>query len=57
MERHESHLEEHSKQWEHQKQDRYKLFDRFMNRRVELWNDKEIVTTLTEPGALRTALR
>ena len=32
-----------------------KLLDRFMNRRVELWNDKEIATTLAEPGALRTA--
>ena len=24
-----------------------KLFDIFMNKRVELWNDKEIATTLT----------
>ena len=33
-----------------------KLFDRFMNRRVELWNDKEIATTLTAPGAVRTGI-
>ena len=33
-----------------------KLFDRFMNRRVELWNDKEITTTLTAPGTIRTAV-
>ena len=33
-----------------------KLFDRFMNRSVELWNDKEIATTLTVPGTIRTAV-
>ena len=33
-----------------------KLFDRFMNRRVELWNEKKIDTTLTEPGTIRTAV-
>ena len=27
-----------------------------MNRRVELWNDKEITTTLTVPGTIRTAV-
>ena len=27
-----------------------------MNRRVELWNDKEIATTLAVPGAIRTAV-
>ena len=27
-----------------------------MNRRVELWNDKEIATTLTGPGTVRTAV-
>ena len=27
-----------------------------MNRRVELWNDKEIATTLVEPGAIQTAV-
>ena len=32
-----------------------KLFDRFMNRLVELWNDKE-VTTLTAPGTITTAV-
>ena len=32
-----------------------KLFNRFMNRRVELWNDKEIATTLA-PGAIWTAV-
>ena len=29
-----------------------KLFDRFMNRRIELWNGKEIITTLTVPGTI-----
>ena len=33
-----------------------KLFDRFMNRRVNLWNDKEITTTLTVPGTITTAV-
>ena len=32
------------------------LLDRFMNRRVELWNDKEIVTTLAEPGTVTAAV-
>ena len=27
-----------------------------MNRRVELWNDKEIANTLAEPCAIRTAV-
>ena len=27
-----------------------------MNRRVELWNGKEIATTLTVPGAVRTGV-
>ena len=27
-----------------------------MNRRVELWNDKEIATTLTTPGIIRMAV-
>ena len=27
-----------------------------MNRRVELWNDKEIATTLAAPGAERSAV-
>ena len=27
-----------------------------MNRRVELWNDKEIATSLAAPGAVRTAV-
>ena len=31
-----------------------KLFDRFMNRRVELSNDKEIITTLITTGTIRT---
>ena len=30
-----------------------KLFDRFVNRSVELWNDKEIATTLTAPDVCR----
>ena len=33
-----------------------KLLDRFMNRRVELWNGKEIATTLAVLGAVRTAV-
>ena len=33
-----------------------KLFDRFVNGWAELWNDKEITTTLTAPGAIRTAV-
>ena len=33
-----------------------KLVDRFMNRRVKLWNDKEITTTLAVPGAVRTGV-
>ena len=32
------------------------LLDRFMNRGVELWNSKEITTTLTRPGTIRTAV-
>ena len=27
-----------------------------MNRREKLWNDKEITTTLTAPGTIRTAV-
>ena len=33
-----------------------KLFDRFVNRGAELWNDKEITTTLTAPGTIKTAV-
>ena len=33
-----------------------KLFDRFVNRRVELWNDKEIATTLNASGTIRTVV-
>ena len=33
-----------------------KLFDRFMNRRIALWNDNKIATTLTVPGMVRTAV-
>ena len=33
-----------------------KLFDRFVNGGAEFWNDKEITTTLTAPGAIRTAV-
>ena len=33
-----------------------KLFERFMNRRAKFWNDKEIATTLTAPGTIRTAV-
>ena len=52
---HKSHQEEHSKQWGHQKLS-YHQTDRFMNRRVELRNDKEITTTLTVPCTVRTAV-
>ena len=33
-----------------------KLFDRFMNRRVKIWNDKEIASTLTVSGTVTTAV-
>ena len=33
-----------------------KLFDILMNRGLELWNDKGIITTLTEPSTLGTAV-
>ena len=33
-----------------------KMFDRFMNRGLELWNDKGITTTLTTPDTVRTAV-
>ena len=56
MERHKSHLEEHSTQWGHQKQNYNQTVARLMNRRVELWNDKETATTLAAPGAVRTGI-
>ena len=33
-----------------------KLLDRFMDRGLELWNLKEITTTQTVPGNVRTAV-
>ena len=33
-----------------------KLFDIFMNRRAKLRNHKEITTTLTAPGTIRTVV-
>ena len=33
-----------------------KLFETFMNRGATLCNDKEISTTLTAPGTIRTAV-
>ena len=33
-----------------------KVFKRLMSRRAELWNNKEITTTLTVPGTIRTAV-
>ena len=33
-----------------------KLFDGFINRGLELWNDKEITTTLTVPCTVGTAV-
>ena len=33
-----------------------KLFDKIMNKGLELWNDKEISTTVTVPGIIRTAV-
>ena len=47
----ETHQEENSKEWGQQKQIITKLLDRFIDRGLELWNHKEIITTLTEPGA------
>ena len=34
-----------------------KLSDGFMNRGMELWNGKEIITTLTAPGTVGTAVK
>ena len=33
-----------------------KLFDRFMNRRIDLWNDKKITTTATVSGTVGTGV-
>ena len=33
-----------------------KLFDRYINRRLEMWNDKEIATTLTAAGTVSPAV-
>ena len=33
-----------------------KLLDKFIDRGLELWNNKEITTTLTAPGTVRTAV-
>ena len=44
---HKSHQEEHSKQRRIKSYTFTKLFDRSMNRRIDLWNDKEITITLT----------
>ena len=33
-----------------------KLLDKFMDRRLKLWNHKEITTILTAPGTVRTAV-
>ena len=33
-----------------------KLFDRFMDRGLKFWNYKEMTTTLTVPGTVRTAV-
>ena len=52
---HESH-QKHSKQWGHQKQNYNQTVGRFMDRGLELWNHKEITTTLTAPGTIRTAV-
>ena len=32
-----------------------KPFNKFMNRRVEFWNDHEITTTLTAPGTMKAS--
>ena len=53
---HESHQEEYSIQWGHQKQNITQLFVRFINRRVELWNDKNIDITLTVAGTIITPI-
>ena len=33
-----------------------KVLDKFIDRGLELWNNKEITTTLTAPGTVRTAV-
>ena len=33
-----------------------KLLDRFMDRGLEVWNDKEITTTLAAPGTVRSVV-
>ena len=54
---HESHQEEHSKEWGHQKQNyNQTAWQIFMDRGLELWNHKEITTTLTMPGTVRAAV-
>ena len=50
---HKSYQEEHSKEWGLQSKTITKLL---MNGVVELWNDKEITTTLTVPGIVRSAV-
>ena len=50
MEKHKSHLEEHSGSIK--SRTITKQPDRFINRRVELWNDKAFAATL--PGTIRT---
>ena len=53
---HKSHAEEHFKKWEHQKKSITIMIDRFIDRGLELWNHKEITTTLTVCGTVRTAV-
>ena len=53
---HKSHPEEHFKKWEHQKKTITIMIDRFIDRGLELWNHKEITTTLTVCGTVRTAV-
>ena len=50
------HQEEHSKECGINSKTITKLLDRFIDRRLELLNHKEINTTLTWPGTVRTAV-
>ena len=55
-ETHESQQEEHSKLLGIKSKTVTKLFGRVMNRRVDMWNNKEVNTTPTVPCTIRTAI-
>ena len=56
MERHKSHSNSIPNSGSIKSKTITKLLDRFMKRRVQLWNDKGIATTLAENGAIRTSV-